>query len=426
MAKNKKLKLFLVLFFFLFISINFTFAKRELEVPIPGLPVVLPTLPNYIRALFELSLIIVGLVAFFVIISGGFRYLTSGGSSAKMTDARDQIIAGILGLIIILSSYLILTTINPQLTILNLSGIKKPILPTLPIFSFGERPSTYQIIPVGTIIEGKILNKNECNIIDQKHCQKVLDKSQCQITEIEKCHNITCENPKNCELLKKISDLDNISYVTKKTKEYAEKLKNMSGELRDLINQCECKNSDKGNCISTPCYTTNPNTTPDTCVSHCKCTGDPCPNRDAIKEKQNEIRLFADAFEAFIKKGAKVEDFINDNEEDIMILPPGVKNLIYEMDYIENDNGGFKEIIENFENESKKTLIAERLMKECSSQPETYNNMITIEDISKEEKKEIVKENFCNDPNFQKEMDCEEEKAISPFADSATFYCFLE
>lgn len=71
-------------------------------------------------------------MAFGVSVLGGARHLTSAGDPTKMSDARDQIFSGILGLIILLASYLILTTINPQLVILKLPGLAKVESPETP------------------------------------------------------------------------------------------------------------------------------------------------------------------------------------------------------------------------------------------------------------------------------------------------------
>ena len=80
-------------------------------------------LPNYIRYIFVLSLIIASLAAFFSIVYGGFQHITSAGNPSKLSDARGRIKSGLLGLTILLSSYLILSTINPQLIVLKVPGI---------------------------------------------------------------------------------------------------------------------------------------------------------------------------------------------------------------------------------------------------------------------------------------------------------------
>lgn len=45
--------------------------------------------------------IIVGIVAVIMIIIGGFRYITSGGNSEKVTSAKNTLIYAIVGLIIV-------------------------------------------------------------------------------------------------------------------------------------------------------------------------------------------------------------------------------------------------------------------------------------------------------------------------------------
>ncbi len=52
--------------------------------------------------------------AFGMIIWGGFEYMTSVGDSSRMTSAREKIKDAVIGLLIILISYLALQTINPQ------------------------------------------------------------------------------------------------------------------------------------------------------------------------------------------------------------------------------------------------------------------------------------------------------------------------
>jgi hypothetical protein len=122
-------RIFLILFlasFLLFIFSSFIFAqKTELEYPqVSGAetPTTVKTaFPEYIKYLFNFAIIIAGLIAFASLVYGGFRYLTSAGSPVAMSDARAQITAGLLGLIILLASFIILTTINPQLVNLKIT-----------------------------------------------------------------------------------------------------------------------------------------------------------------------------------------------------------------------------------------------------------------------------------------------------------------
>lgn len=117
-------------------------------------------LPLYAKYVFYLSLLIAGLAAVGATFFGGIKYLTSFGSVSAMKDARAWISGGVLGFIIIFSSHLILTTINPQLAIL---AIEKPMpeepeIPEIP--EVEEGVPVYVEIPLGRLIE-KVEKENK-------------------------------------------------------------------------------------------------------------------------------------------------------------------------------------------------------------------------------------------------------------------------
>ena len=120
---KKIILIFLLSSFLILLFSGFSFAQRKLETIYPTVPgVETPTtvktaLPEYLKYVFTFAIMVAGLLAFGALIYGGFSYLTSAGDPSKMKDGQDQIIAGILGLIIVLSSFLILNTINPQLVL---------------------------------------------------------------------------------------------------------------------------------------------------------------------------------------------------------------------------------------------------------------------------------------------------------------------
>lgn len=86
---------------------------------IPGFPTRFGGVADFIGALFRYSLMIGGIVVFLRIIYGGLTYIFSGGNPAKQNDARDVIWQAIWGLALLLGSYLILNTINPELVTLR-------------------------------------------------------------------------------------------------------------------------------------------------------------------------------------------------------------------------------------------------------------------------------------------------------------------
>lgn len=56
---------------------------------------------NTIKLVLNLFSAIVGIIAVIMIIIGGIRYVTSGGSSEKTTSAKDTILFAVVGLIVV-------------------------------------------------------------------------------------------------------------------------------------------------------------------------------------------------------------------------------------------------------------------------------------------------------------------------------------
>ena len=63
-----------------------------------------------------------GLAAFVMIVWGGVQWMTSTGNPTKTSEAKDRIKMALLGLLLILASFLILQVINPELTFLKEPG----------------------------------------------------------------------------------------------------------------------------------------------------------------------------------------------------------------------------------------------------------------------------------------------------------------
>jgi cytochrome bd-type quinol oxidase subunit 2 len=58
------------------------------------------TLTNVIRKILNIFSIIVGVVAVFMIMVGGFKYITASGDSGNISSAKTTIIYAIIGLVI--------------------------------------------------------------------------------------------------------------------------------------------------------------------------------------------------------------------------------------------------------------------------------------------------------------------------------------
>ena len=122
--KNQKLKIKNFAFYFIFTVFYLLFAvsamaQVKLETGLPNIPASgLPVgqeLPSYISYLFIFSLGLVTILALTQMIIGGITYILAAGNAAKVEDAKDMIYQALLGLGILLVSYLLLRTINPDL-----------------------------------------------------------------------------------------------------------------------------------------------------------------------------------------------------------------------------------------------------------------------------------------------------------------------
>ena len=79
------------------------------------------SIPNYLNNIYRFAVGIAGLLALGMIVAGGVYYTVSAGSSDKQKDAKDMITSAVLGVGLLLGSYLILKTVNPQIVTLDLN-----------------------------------------------------------------------------------------------------------------------------------------------------------------------------------------------------------------------------------------------------------------------------------------------------------------
>ena len=76
--------------------------------------------PEYIQTFYNLFIGIVGILAVIMIMLGGFQWLLAAGNAQKISGAKTTIISAIMGLVLALSSYTILSFVSPNLTKLSL------------------------------------------------------------------------------------------------------------------------------------------------------------------------------------------------------------------------------------------------------------------------------------------------------------------
>lgn len=92
--------------------------------PTQGLPT---NLGQLIQQIFTWSLGILGISVFVMFFYSGFLWLTAAGNTSKIGEAKTHMTNAVFGAILLLSSYLILYTINPDFVknTVNLPGLGK-------------------------------------------------------------------------------------------------------------------------------------------------------------------------------------------------------------------------------------------------------------------------------------------------------------
>ena len=157
---NKIQKKFLIIFLLLFGTLVINFTTFAITWPSTPSGIRLdPTnskLPDFIKYIYEWSLALGGLSIFIILVIAGIQYLTSTGNPGQITIAKERIKSAILGLILLLGSFLILNTINPILT----------SLPDIDVSSFESFNNCVEGIKV--IDE----NGNESTIDGNEYCKK--------------------------------------------------------------------------------------------------------------------------------------------------------------------------------------------------------------------------------------------------------------
>lgn len=70
------------------------------------------TISGIISAIIVIILVAAALIFFFMLVLGGIKYITSGGDKGKTEEARGQITAALIGLVIVFAAWAIINLIN--------------------------------------------------------------------------------------------------------------------------------------------------------------------------------------------------------------------------------------------------------------------------------------------------------------------------
>ncbi len=175
---RKNLKKTFIFFFVIFGFLTIASGALALETNWPSSPgtrinlAATTTLPVMVKYFYEWGITIGGLAAFFALVMAGFQYLTSTGDPGKIKDATGKIQSALIGLVMLLASYLVLNLINPELTTLRTPTFE-PATSTLD--SINEEPPNitktcekaiiYSQSNYATGTELKTITKGDCQAV---------------------------------------------------------------------------------------------------------------------------------------------------------------------------------------------------------------------------------------------------------------------
>jgi hypothetical protein len=125
MLKNKFLIFISVLLLFYICSSSFVFALEVKYPSVLGLPAITDNsgLPDYVKYFFGLGMALAGLIAIISFTIGAIQLIMSASSPEVETNAKDRIKGSVLGLVLTVSAFIILRTINLSLVTPTLTSL---------------------------------------------------------------------------------------------------------------------------------------------------------------------------------------------------------------------------------------------------------------------------------------------------------------
>lgn len=99
-----------------------------LEVPFGNSGSSVQGLAGYIQLFYEFVVYIIAIAAVIMLMFGGFKWATAAGNSSMVASAKNTITNALIGLVLALTSFLLLYAINPNLVSLEKLNIPKVVL----------------------------------------------------------------------------------------------------------------------------------------------------------------------------------------------------------------------------------------------------------------------------------------------------------
>lgn len=88
------------------------------------------SLGKCVSGIYMWSMGAAALLALLMLVYGGYQVMTAGGNGQQATNGKSYITSSLVGIALLLSAYLILNTINPDLVDFQITGFDQTAPPT--------------------------------------------------------------------------------------------------------------------------------------------------------------------------------------------------------------------------------------------------------------------------------------------------------
>jgi len=146
---------------------------------------------DYISAFFNFAVPGTAILAVVMMMYGGVIWLTSGGSTERISQAKQYVSGAISGMVLLLASYLILNTVSPDLVSLQFPTIVSPEKPApklpVPDICCYTAGGGFTIMPV----QKNKVERCDGTIVDIVYCQEKVIPNTCRVslrTSGDGCH----------------------------------------------------------------------------------------------------------------------------------------------------------------------------------------------------------------------------------------------
>lgn len=129
---NKKLLVIIPIVLFYLFSVSSAAFAQIATCPAPPFEKICfqsSSLPGIIGALISLIFIVAVVIALFYLLWGALRWIFSGGDKAAVDNARQTIVAAVIGLIILFLTFLLINVLLAFFNV-NIGSINIPTIPT--------------------------------------------------------------------------------------------------------------------------------------------------------------------------------------------------------------------------------------------------------------------------------------------------------